>query len=402
MTCSDTERNLRQAAAACPEIRIETISEYQEFLNLQPIWDELVEAAGCDYPFLEHAWVRTWWESFGAGSTLHILLLKAGDQPVAIAPMISTTIRMWGIKVRRLGFFYNAHVPRADFIIAHRPEEVYRVIWNHLRRNCSWDLLQLCQLPEGSTTLDEVPRLAATNRCPTGAWASGPSPYQTLSSSWHEYFNSLAAKHRSNLRNRFKRLETQGPVEIETITRAENLADAVEAGLQLEAAAWKGDAGTAIACDPDISRFYSTLAQRAAERGWILLHFLDAGTNRIAFDYSLCYRNRIYRLKSGYDPVYAAYSPSNLLQYLVMQSAFEQHVVEYDFLGISEEWKLRWTKEARAHHWLFIFSPTLKGHLLHLIKFRLVPLVKRALSKFHGFIARLTTRLPIAPLQGPR
>ena len=40
---------------------------------------------------------------------------------MAIAPLILTPIRMWGIKVRRLGFFYNAHVPRADFLIAQRP-----------------------------------------------------------------------------------------------------------------------------------------------------------------------------------------------------------------------------------------------------------------------------------------
>ncbi len=373
MACLATARPWSEHA----EIRVETISDYQAFLDLEPVWNEVAKAAGLDHPFLEHAWVRTWWECFGAGSTLQILVLKAGDQPVAIAPLILTPVRMWGIKVRRLGFFYNAHVPRADFLIAERPEEVYRAIWGHLSRSGGWDLVQLCQLPEGSVTLEAIPGLAAPDDCRIVTWRSGASPYLPLRASWGQYFDSLAGKHRSNLRNRFKRLNGIGPVEVETIASGEGLTDALEAGLQLEAAAWKGEARTAISCDPDVSKFYSTLAQRAAERGWMRLHFLQAGPQRVAFDYSLSYKNRIHLLKVGYDPAYAPYSPSNLLLSMVLQDSFERGVREYDFLGDSADWKASWTKQSRPHFWLFVFSSSFKGRLLHRIKSRLVPLLKR-------------------------
>ena len=81
MACLVTPRPLSEPALLHEEIRVETISDYQEFLDLEPVWNEVAEAAGLDHPFLEHAWVRTWWECFGAGSTLQILVLKAGDQP---------------------------------------------------------------------------------------------------------------------------------------------------------------------------------------------------------------------------------------------------------------------------------------------------------------------------------
>jgi CelD/BcsL family acetyltransferase involved in cellulose biosynthesis len=367
-----------EASSVHAEIRVETIADYQSFLDLEPVWNEVVQAAGHDHPFLEHAWVRTWWECFGAGSALHILVVKAGNEPIAIAPLILSTIRMCGVRVRRLGFFYNAHVPRADFIVTRRPEEAYRAIWSHLFRECSWDLLQLCQLPEGSGTLDAMPRLAAADECPSGVWLSGASPYLPLRTSWDQYFDGLPAKHRGNLRNRLKRLKGRGPVELEAITSDEKLADALEAGLELEAAGWKGKSRTAICCDPDTARFYSLLARRAAERGWILLNFLSAGSKRIAFDYCLSYKNRIHRLKSGYDPSYARYSPSNLLCCLVLRNASEQGISEYDFLGASENWKLKWTKQNTPHYWLFVFAGTFKGRLLHLIKFQVVPLFKRA------------------------
>ena len=399
MACQATARTFTETVPARAEVHVETISDHQEFLDLEPVWNEVAEAAGLDHPFLEHVWVRTWWECFGAGSTLRVLVVKAGDQTLAIAPLILTPIRMWGIKVRRLGFFYNAQVPHADFLIARRPEDAYRAIWNHLAQTRDWDLLQLCQLPEGSPTLAAMPDLAMQDNCRIVTWQSGASPYLPLSSSWDEYFNSLANKHRANLRNRFKRLSGIGPVAVETITSAEQLPDALEAGLQLEAAAWKGAAGTAISSDPHVSRFYSALARRAADRGWMQLHFLRAGSQRVAFDYSLSYRNRIHLLKIGYDPAYAPYSPSNLLVCLLLQDMFQRDDIgEYDFLGESGEWKLQWTGLSQRHYWLFIFSSTFKGCLLHLIKSQLIPFLKR--NRLQS-LRRLALRLA-APAQAGR
>ena len=359
---------------ATSAISVETVSDYSAFLKLEPVWNQLVEAAEIEHPFLEHAWVRTWWESFGSGSTLNVLVLKADGEPIAIAPLILTSTRMFGIKIRRLGFFYNSHVPRADFIIASRRKDVYRAIWKHLSENRGWDLLQLCQLPEESETLEEISKLAAEH-CRIGVWPSGASPYLPLRTSWARYFATLDAKHRGNLRNRLKRLQEMGPVEMETITSGEP--ESLQNGFQLEAAAWKGEARTAISSDPDVSKFYLTLAQRAAHRGWMRLHFLNAGSQRVAFDYSLVYKDRIHLLKVGYDPAYARFSPFNLLLQMVLQSAFTRGLAEYDFLGEIAHWKLNWTKLSRPHYWLFVFSGNHKGRLLHRIKFQLVPWLKQ-------------------------
>jgi CelD/BcsL family acetyltransferase involved in cellulose biosynthesis len=363
--------------AGTAKIQVEIIDDFQSFLDLERVWNDVFDAAACDCPFLEHAWVRTWWECFGIGSRLQILLLKAGGRAIAIVPLIATSIRMWGAPVTRLGFLYNSHVPRADFIIAERQEDVYEAAWKHLSHDRRWDLLQLCQIVEGSRTLETISRLAGADQYPFGIWPSEASPYIPLHTTSAEYFGGLAAKHRSNLRNRFKRLETVGPVEVEEITSSEGLAEALDRGLRIEASAWKAQAGTAIVCDGDIARFYAVFGQRAAERGWLRLQFLRAGAERVAFDYSLYYKGRIYLLKIGYDPAYAPYSPSNLLVCRVLQGAFEEGCTEYDFLGASDEWKMCWARQARMHYWLFVFSRNLKGRLLHIVKFGLVPVLRR-------------------------
>jgi CelD/BcsL family acetyltransferase involved in cellulose biosynthesis len=365
-----------------PVIRVETISDYQAFLDLAQAWSEGVRAAGIGHPFLEHAWLRTWWECFGAGSTLHILVVKASDEIVAIAPLISTRLRMFGIPVRRLGFFYNAHVPRADFIVtrhpARHPEDAYRAIWNHLlSERDSWDLLQLCQLPEGSSTMEEVRRLAGEAGFPSGVWLSGASPYVCVDTSWSQYYDRLATKHRSNLRNRFKRLSQTGPVGVETVTGKESLRGALEAGLRLEESVWKLDAGTAISCDPQVRKFYEVFAFRAAEKKWLRLNFLKAGEQRIAFDYSLAYNHQVFLLKLGYDPAFSAFSPSNLLVSMDLERTFEQGFDKYDFLGENADWKRCWAKDETRNYWLFVFAGSFKGRCLHFIKFRIVPLLRK-------------------------
>jgi CelD/BcsL family acetyltransferase involved in cellulose biosynthesis len=98
------------------------------------------------------------------------------------------------------------------------------------------------------------------------------------------------------------------------------------------------------------------------------LYFLTVNRRRIAFHYSLCYRNKLYLLKQGYDPNYAPYSPSNLLCEKVLRDAFERGVTEYDFLGAEADWKLEWTRETRPHHWLFVFPNRPRTRFLYWTK----------------------------------
>ncbi len=366
------------SALSVPQLSVETISDYQAFIGLEPVWNSLVERAGVDHPFLTFEWVRTWWECFGQGNELRILLVKAGDEPIAIAPLMLSRSRIYGLKVRRLESIYNDHTPRFDLIVAGRHSEVCRAIWKHIAElQGTWDVLALHQLPAGSKTLEELPRLAEADGFLVGSWRSGDSPYLPLAGSWEDYLRKLSRNHRSSLRNKLNRLGRLGQVELEVIASPGELEGALEEGLRIEAAAWKGKAGTAICCRSELKLFYTRLAERAAQRGWLRLHFLTVNGRRTAFDYSLYYKNKLYMLKLGYDPQYASYSPFKLLCYMILRDAFQRGIAERDFLGQDHRWKLDWTRKTKTHWWLFVFRNTLRTCLLHRVKFRVIPWLKR-------------------------
>jgi CelD/BcsL family acetyltransferase involved in cellulose biosynthesis len=357
---------------------VDVVTEVSAFVALEREWNDAVERARIPHPFLRHEWLRTWWECFGEGCTLHIVVVRAEGRIVAIAPLLADTTRMYGIPARRLRLLHNDHTPRADFIVCARPEESYKAIWTALRaRQHGWDVLQLGQVPADSPTRNRFLSLAATDGCRTGIWPSGEAPYLMLTGTWEQYFGSLSPKFRQNVRNRLGRLSKIGQPALETLAAGTALLGAREDAFRLEASDWKADAGTSICSDASVHRFYTLLAERAADRGWMRLIFLTVDGRRIATSYGAAYDNRLFLFKTGYDPEFEKCSPFKLLTYFVLRDAYEQGLHEVDFLGDTEPWKLEWTRTTRPHDWLFLFADSARGRLLHRAKFQLVPALKR-------------------------
>ncbi len=155
---------------------------------------------------------------------------------------------------------------------------------------------------------------------------------------------------------------------------------------------WKGEAGTAIACHQELTRFYAAIAHRAAQQGTLYFTFLRLDGQRIAFDLSLIYDHKLFKLKPGYLQRYHACSPGQELTTMTIRDAFARGLSEVDFLGSADEWKLAWTKTVRQQCWTYVFKKDLLGSLLHFAKFRLAPYVRRTIHANVRSKVRITIR----------
>jgi CelD/BcsL family acetyltransferase involved in cellulose biosynthesis len=363
--------------------RVSVIQDYEQFASLEHEWNDAVDRARLSHPFLRHEWMRSWWDSFGAPSTraarqLHIVLVRNDDRIVGIAPLMRESAVVYGLPVRRLALLANDHTPRADFVVAGDEDEIYQAIWTSLAGEIDqWDVLQLTQLPHTSRTISVISRLASAEQLPIGTWKSTDSPFLELAGTWDSYWAGLPAKFRSNVRNRLTRLHQIGSPALEVLSQRAAISAALDEAWRLEASGWKDKEGTSITSDPAVQRFYTLLADRAVDRGWLQLLFLASGGRRIAVSYSALYDGRLFLLKTGHDREFHACSPFKVLTYLATQKAYAQGLREIDFLGDSEPWKHEWTPTVRAHDWLFIFSNSRRARLLHSIKFQMAPEIKK-------------------------
>lgn len=379
-----------EAAAEAGDYRVEVVCDRAALEALAPEWNRAVAEAGIEHPFLSHEWISTWWDSFGAGKGLHVILVRRGGRLMGIAPLLEDEERLYGLRLRCLRSPYNPHVPRCGFVAADEPEAVYQAIWQHLRDiGDQWDLLRLSQVPAESELMRRLPPLAETDGYIAEIWHGERSPYLAIDQVWDVYERRLGRAHRRNVHNRLNRLAKLGEVKLEVITGTKGLDEFLNEGFRIEAAAWKGRSGTAIVSQPEVERFYRTLATDAAARGRLGLYFLTVGGARVAFSFALHQGNRIYSLKVGYDPVFRRYSPSTLQCYLELHRAFEAGIAEYDFLGNDDVWKLQWSPRVRSHDWLFVFAPRWRGHLAAWIKFQGLPRLRQwrlynLLRRLHG------------------
>jgi Acetyltransferase (GNAT) domain len=124
----------------------------------------------------------------------------------------------------------------------------------------------------------------------------------------------IAKKHLANLARRRRHLDRMLGTEIGTVDRAAaEPGKAVEEFLRLEAAGWKGRAGTALLCRPGHDRFFREVSHGFAEQGRLMFLSLQAGTQVLAQSTALLGGRGLFGFKKAYDQAFARWSPGTLL-----------------------------------------------------------------------------------------
>lgn len=128
------------------------------------------------------------------------------------------------------------------------------------------------------------------------------------------YEAAVGASRRKDLRRRRRRLDEMGVVTVETATSGPQLADAIEAFLQLEAAGWKGGQGTAMACRTATAELARTYFGRPGPGVGARADVLALDGRPIAVSLALVSGGTAHLLKTAYDESLARVSPGLLLE----------------------------------------------------------------------------------------
>ncbi|MFI0541767.1 GNAT family N-acetyltransferase [Streptomyces sp. RP5T] len=67
---------------------VELVTDDTEFAELGPDWGQLYARCAAATPFQSHAWLHSWWLSYGSRGRLRLLLVRDGGELVAAAPLM--------------------------------------------------------------------------------------------------------------------------------------------------------------------------------------------------------------------------------------------------------------------------------------------------------------------------
>jgi CelD/BcsL family acetyltransferase involved in cellulose biosynthesis len=396
-TMIHTDQQLEKTNRPLP-ITIEEIRERGALsalrASLEALAAEMAAAGQTKGPFLTPDWAALTADALADpcdGKRLgdfRLLVARHGDTIVAALPLVAERRRLAGMPARLLRSLSDDHSQRFDLWLDPGPagDAAARALITHLGQRSDWDAVELQSVPACAAAAGRLVAAAREARLPVGYWPSMISPYLPLPSSVDELDRQLSSRFRGNLRRRARQLEADvGPLALERIDGhgagaaidSATLDAALDEGFALEAAGWKGELGTAIACNPRLRARYRTLAHAFAARGCLACYFLKAGPRRVAFHFALVDNDTYYLFKPGRDPALASYGLGHLLVDAVARDLITRGIRELDFLGDDMPWKREWTDQTRAHHFDYVFAPTLRGRALAAWKLRFVPGAKR-------------------------
>jgi CelD/BcsL family acetyltransferase involved in cellulose biosynthesis len=355
---------------APPRASIGTVADLDERLTNE--WLELGARSNAP-PFVMPDWVTAWSEAFSP-EPLRVLTVRRGDRLVGVAPLEHDEAQPpFNWHQGESGFVAEeAAAARqvADAVLDLGPGQLNL-------RNVRHDApeLEACRAAAGErgyrTTVEMLQR----------------SPFVTVDGDWEAYRARRGKRLRKNLKRYRRKLDEKGEVTV-TVTRPgpDRAGPLLEEGFAVEAAGWKGEAGTAILSRPDTRRFYTLVGERAAQRGSLVLGFVRLDGRAISFVMALQFRGVHYSIKEGYDPDFAFASPGTLAFEAEMRHAFEEGMRRVELMGEETPHKLAWADGSDERVRLAAFAPGVRGSLGHLLHARVRPAAKRLreLAKRNG------------------
>lgn len=313
----------------------------EAFTALAHEWNALLQCSAANTPFLTLEWQSIWWQHFGNDNPLRVYAFRneAGTL-CGIAPLFR------GVENGQRQLNTVGCVDVSDYLDMIVTPGYERHVLAALLDAVSasptpeWDAIDLCNIPQASTTLAVLGGLAQARGWRVETSVQQVCPVIHLPGTWEEYLARLDKKERHELRRKMRRAEQSQESVTWRITEGEETLDAdLDAFIRLlvqsrpDKAAFMTDT---------MRRFFHTIGHAAQRAGWLQLAFLEVNGVQAAAYMDFDYNNHVMMYNSGLDPRnFQWLSPGIVLVGNLIQHAIEHKRAVFDFLRGDEDYKYR-------------------------------------------------------------
>ncbi len=342
----------------------------EEWTQLRGSWDTMVQSQSSSISGLDvtstFIWAETLWGNHLGRTGLEVLVAESDNGIEALIPYHLGSKTVHSIRCRSLAPITELYSGRCGFLLREPRLEILEAVLNELREHVpSWDVF-LFTLVEDSPSDLLLRELEGRDGLRLERISSQRSPYIVLDKPWEEYFASLPRKFRWNLRNFEKKMKGAGEVSHRVFESGSDSGEFLSRMQEIERASWKEEAGSSLTANPLQESFHGRLLRAAADQGWFSGHVLEFRGEPVAYVYGLLYGNVFYDLKESYKSTYRDFGPGHVLKLSLMEQLFTRRVAFYDYMGLCEEYKLRWTDKTYSRSTFLLYNRTLAARAARL------------------------------------
>lgn len=279
-------------------------------------WDILARRAAEPNPFLENWYLLAALRALDPDETLQVFLLELGDELVGLMPL-SPEKRYYRRPIPHLAGWTHPNAFLGTPLVAKGHEQTF---WRELlawadRNPGNALFLHLTDLALEGPVFKALTRvIAEQNR--TGAIVHREERAMLRSNEGPEaYFTaSMSGKKRKELRRQLNRLGELGEVAFARRHDDTGLIAWTDQFLALEAAGWKGKAGSALALAEETTQLFRSALAGAAKQGRLERLTMTLDGRPVAMLASFLCAPGAFSFKTAFDENYAKFSPGVLLQ----------------------------------------------------------------------------------------
>jgi CelD/BcsL family acetyltransferase involved in cellulose biosynthesis len=330
-------------------------------------WDDWQALAGA-LPFRTPAWHVSWWEHYGAGRELCVLVVEDERGVVCgIAPWCVETSTTLGRTLEFLGSGAVCSDFQAMLAAPGQQDAVVDAVADWLLREQSeaWDLLHLTGVSAGEPTIVRLAeRLAAAGA--TLHERPGPNTWRiAFDSDWETYVESLSKSHRKQVRRVDRRLVESG----EALLRVAQSAAEREQGLALLVDLHQrrrhslGEPGCF--ADPRFEGFVRAAAARLLDADMLRLCWIELAGRPVSVEFQLAGGGITYAYQAGLDPDALDEEPGRIINIATLKHALAEGQRGFDFLRGDEPYKAHWRATPRASIELRVVPRKTSAQLRH-------------------------------------
>lgn len=279
-------------------------------------WERLVARAAEPNPFFEPWFLVPSLTQWGAADRVTVKAWFHDGRLAGLMPIVRSARYYSHIVTHATGWLHANAFCGVPLVAAGFEEEFWRALLAHFDRMARRALfLHLPLLPAGGPVDAALERVLAARPRAHYRVAEESRAFLTGAISAADYLEgSMSAKKRKESRRQHNRLAEEGALAFERLEGEAGLSEWTAEFLALEAAGWKGEAGSALASAPDTAALFTQSLAGAAAAGRLERLALRLDGRAIAMLVNFITPPGAYSFKTAFDEAYARFSPGMLLQ----------------------------------------------------------------------------------------
>lgn len=279
--------------------------------------------------FVLPAWLKVWWDVFGADAQLYLRSLRQEDDLVGLAPLL--------VKGETASFIGSPDVcDYLDFVVVPgREDDLFSLLLDDLKER-GVRRLDLGPLRGDSTVSRHLVGIARGRGHEVLCERDDVSLELDLPATWGEYLAMLSSKQRHEVRRKLRRLHEAGNTEHDCVLGVGEADEYLDLFLRLFSVSGEEKAGF---MTPKMELFFRSLGRAMADMGSLRLGVLRLDGVPVSMTMGFDHNGSHYLYNSAYDPRFSHLSVGLLCKALCLRKTIESGMQRWNFLKGAEPYK---------------------------------------------------------------